>query len=172
VVEREGCTGPHPPARSRNTPAWRQQRNNSVIVWVCLGITDPAAPPPSLSLPTKGGERGPPGKSWWRPLMPVEPMYMPGRFRTGSRPSRTWMEDAPYPAAEGACGVVLPAGGGKGRAIGGAGIVAVVVVVFFWVDGFNNAPEKWSQIGRRRRGRVLRLMIQRHDSRKHRLGFG
>ncbi len=28
---------------------------------------------------------------WWRPARPVEPMYIPGRLRTGSRPSRTWM---------------------------------------------------------------------------------
>src|SRR4051812_32983748 len=35
---------------------------------------------------------------WWRPARPVEPMYIPGRLRTGSRPSRTWMSWAPYPA--------------------------------------------------------------------------
>ncbi len=28
---------------------------------------------------------------WWSPVGPVEPMYMPGRLRTGSRPSSTWM---------------------------------------------------------------------------------
>ena len=28
---------------------------------------------------------------WCRPRSSVEPMYMPGRFRTASRPSRTWM---------------------------------------------------------------------------------
>jgi len=28
---------------------------------------------------------------WWSPRGPVEPMYMPGLSRTGSRPSRTWM---------------------------------------------------------------------------------
>ncbi len=33
---------------------------------------------------------------WWRPDGPVEPMYMPGRLRTGSRPSRTCMSLAPY----------------------------------------------------------------------------
>src|SRR5262245_59922236 len=33
---------------------------------------------------------------WCRPTRPVEPMYMPGRLRTGSRPSRTWMADASY----------------------------------------------------------------------------
>ena len=34
---------------------------------------------------------------WWRPVMPVDPMYIPGRLRTGSRPSRTWMSSAEYP---------------------------------------------------------------------------
>ena len=28
---------------------------------------------------------------WCRPARPVDPMYMPGRFLTGSRPSSTWM---------------------------------------------------------------------------------
>jgi hypothetical protein len=30
-----------------------------------------------------------------QPPQPVEPMYMPGRLRTASRPSRTVMSDAP-----------------------------------------------------------------------------
>src|SRR2546430_218885 len=33
---------------------------------------------------------------WWRPRVPVEPMYMPGRLRTASRPSRTVMSLASY----------------------------------------------------------------------------
>src|ERR1700741_5687514 len=33
---------------------------------------------------------------WCRPRSPVEPMYMPGRFRTASNPSRTVMAEAPY----------------------------------------------------------------------------
>src|SRR5262245_42574615 len=33
---------------------------------------------------------------WWRPRSPVEPMYMPGRLRTASRPSSTVIESAPY----------------------------------------------------------------------------
>src|SRR5919106_5755101 len=33
---------------------------------------------------------------WWSPREPVDPMYMPGRLRTGSRPSRTVMSLAPY----------------------------------------------------------------------------
>ena len=36
---------------------------------------------------------------WWRPSTPVEPMYMPGRLRTGSRPSRTTISLAPYEPA-------------------------------------------------------------------------
>ena len=32
---------------------------------------------------------------WCKPARPVEPMYMPGRRRTGSRPSSTWMSLAP-----------------------------------------------------------------------------
>src|SRR5580765_8084652 len=35
---------------------------------------------------------------WWSPRGPVEPMYMPGRRRTGSRPSRTVMSFAEYVA--------------------------------------------------------------------------
>ena len=31
---------------------------------------------------------------WCRPRSPVEPMYMPGRLRTASRPSRTVIDDA------------------------------------------------------------------------------
>src|SRR3712207_5967675 len=33
---------------------------------------------------------------WCKPRSPVEPMYMPGRLRTASSPSRTVMEDALY----------------------------------------------------------------------------
>ena len=33
---------------------------------------------------------------WCRPVGPVEPMYIPGRLRTASRPSRTVMSCAPY----------------------------------------------------------------------------
>src|SRR6188508_3115224 len=36
--------------------------------------------------------------SWCSPRGPVEPMYMPGRSRTGSRPSRTVMSLAVYVA--------------------------------------------------------------------------
>src|SRR5512136_1993863 len=33
---------------------------------------------------------------WWSPGDPTPPMYIPGRFRTGSRPSRTVMSFAVY----------------------------------------------------------------------------
>src|SRR6266571_4597192 len=36
---------------------------------------------------------------WWRPRGPVEPMYIPGRSRTGSSPSRTVMSLAVYVAS-------------------------------------------------------------------------
>src|SRR5439155_2230559 len=36
---------------------------------------------------------------WWSPRAPVEPMYMPGRSRTGSSPSRTVMSLAVYVAS-------------------------------------------------------------------------
>src|SRR5262245_2649471 len=37
---------------------------------------------------------------WCSPRSAVSPMYMPGRLRTASRPSRTLMFSAPYPGAE------------------------------------------------------------------------
>src|SRR3989344_286141 len=33
---------------------------------------------------------------WWNPLASVEPIYIPGRFRTGSKPSNSWMSCAVY----------------------------------------------------------------------------
>ena len=33
---------------------------------------------------------------WCSPLSEVEPIYMPGRLRTASSPSSTWISDAPY----------------------------------------------------------------------------
>ena len=33
---------------------------------------------------------------WCKPLTEVEPMYMPGRLRTASRPSRILISPAPY----------------------------------------------------------------------------
>src|SRR5919202_3103681 len=44
---------------------------------------------------------------WWRPLRPVEPMYMPGRLRTGSSPSRTVMSLAPYEGVLSATGAAF-----------------------------------------------------------------
>ena len=46
---------------------------------------------------------------WCRPSAPVPPMYMPGRLRTASRPSSSWMR-------LGVVGVGGPIGGGfRGR---------------------------------------------------------
>src|SRR5688572_7621899 len=45
---------------------------------------------------------------WCRPRSPVEPMYMPGRLRTASRPSRTVIEDALYSFFLAATGLVSP----------------------------------------------------------------
>src|SRR5690242_3416354 len=38
---------------------------------------------------------------WCRPRSPVDPMYMPGRLRTASRPSRTWIAEASYAGESG-----------------------------------------------------------------------
>src|SRR4051812_9219121 len=35
---------------------------------------------------------------WWSPLLSTPPMYMAGRLRTGSSPSRTWMSSVRYAA--------------------------------------------------------------------------
>ena len=40
---------------------------------------------------------------WRRPVGPVDPMYMPGRSRTASKPSRTWIWSALYSSLSGAC---------------------------------------------------------------------
>ena len=37
---------------------------------------------------------------WCNPVTPVEPIYIPGRLRTGFSPSKTWMSLAPYPWAD------------------------------------------------------------------------
>ena len=47
--------------------------------------------------PASASSRSSPSTSqtrWCRPCVTVEPMYMPGRLRTASRPSRTWMAEA------------------------------------------------------------------------------
>ena len=36
---------------------------------------------------------------WWSPVLPTPPMYIPGRLRTGSSPSRTVMSFAVYDVA-------------------------------------------------------------------------
>ncbi|KKW47976.1 MAG: hypothetical protein UY98_C0001G0023 [Candidatus Kaiserbacteria bacterium GW2011_GWA2_58_9] len=43
---------------------------------------------------------------WCRPALPVVPMYMPGRRRTASSPSRTVMSLAPYDPAERVCPIL------------------------------------------------------------------
>src|SRR5262245_58822935 len=50
---------------------------------------------------------------WCRPRSAVSPMYIPGRFRTASRPSRTLMFSAPYPGA--VASLLLMANRGSGR---------------------------------------------------------
>src|SRR5690606_20743290 len=52
---------------------------------------------------------------WCRPRAPVEPMYMPGRRRTASRPLRTWIWPALYSFPFGFCLAISPSleSGGK-----------------------------------------------------------
>src|SRR5690606_33872448 len=45
---------------------------------------------------------------WCKPRTPVEPMYMPGRLRTASKPSSTVMEDALYSLFFAATGLTSP----------------------------------------------------------------
>src|SRR6185369_9256011 len=79
---------------------------------------------------------------WWRALMPVPPMYMPGRLRTASRPSSTLIWSAPYSLS------TRPGstGGGGGDAICvSAGIAlagdfgAAFVSMGTWFDPSNRA---------------------------------
>src|SRR5690606_5066705 len=51
---------------------------------------------------------------WWRPRGPVVPMYMPGRSRTASRPSRTVMSLAAY-VSRVAVTTLLRGPGGTGK---------------------------------------------------------
>src|SRR6266568_7926337 len=51
--------------------------------------------------------------SWWRPVVVVEPIYMLGRRRTCSRPSRTWICSAVY-ATSAPRGLGLRGPGGSG----------------------------------------------------------
>ncbi len=57
--------------------------------------------------------------------MPVDPMYIPGRLRTGSRPSRTWMSSAEYPPSP--FRVAMPAKIGDGC----AAIVSLLIQVLY-----------------------------------------
>src|SRR5829696_9670831 len=51
---------------------------------------------------------------WWRPLRPVEPMYMPGRLRTAATPSPTWRSFEAYDFSA----MARPSGGMGDQAIG------------------------------------------------------
>src|SRR5664279_3242344 len=44
---------------------------------------------------------------WCRPRSDVDPMYMPGRLRTASRPSSTWMELPVYSCLVAFCGLAV-----------------------------------------------------------------
>src|SRR6266567_7680840 len=64
--------------------------------------------------------------SWWRPVVVVEPIYMLGRRRTCSRPSRTWICSAVYATSAprdlgrlGDCALRAPGGDCALRAPGG-----------------------------------------------------
>src|SRR5512133_2677636 len=50
---------------------------------------------------------------WWKPLVSVPPMYMPGRRRTGSRPCRTVMCSAVYDLSAAISVDQLGLGGGR-----------------------------------------------------------
>src|SRR5690606_19845940 len=78
-----------------------------IVVCSCTGQPRPASStrsPPSASHVTSSRVACPATASstalsttsqikWCRPRSPVEPMYMPGRLRTASRPSKTVMDD-------------------------------------------------------------------------------
>src|SRR5437763_3320880 len=53
---------------------------------------------------------------WCRPRSPVEPMYIPGRLRTASRPSSTVIDDALYSLLFSVTGVVSPSSDPSGPA--------------------------------------------------------
>jgi len=62
---------------------------------------------------------------WWRPRVPVLPMYMPGRLRTGSRPSRTCARACVGAGVE-----------GEGRGVPGVRMQRETVDVCVWGGGF------------------------------------
>src|SRR5664280_128415 len=106
----------YPPPSPNFAPAWRTVRTISAADFpLCLGIGPVGMPRPlSLTLTPPSARRvtlmrvqNPAMASstelsttsqtrWWSPVGPVDPMYIPGRFRTGSRPSRTVMSPASY----------------------------------------------------------------------------
>ena len=97
-----------PPSLSNFPPACRTVRTVSRALTPVLGWRPVGMPlPSSLTVQDPSGSRTVsmmvawPARAsstqlsttsqtrWCRPSGPVEPMYMPGRLRTGSRPSRT-----------------------------------------------------------------------------------
>src|SRR5690349_10596805 len=64
----------------------------SMWIFTAIAVQCPASAS-SIELSTTSNTR------WCRPRSPVSPMYMPGRLRTASSPSRTLMFSAPYSGA-------------------------------------------------------------------------
>src|SRR5664280_2088851 len=109
----------YPPPSPNFPPAWRTVRTTSAADFpLCLGIGPVGMPRPlSMTLTPPSGRRvtlmrvqNPAMASstelsttsqtrWWSAGEAVDPMYIPGRFRTGSRPSRTVMSPASYVAS-------------------------------------------------------------------------
>jgi hypothetical protein len=80
----DGCasTGmPRPSSRTRQPPS-ASSVTSMRDAWPAMAS--------SMALSTTSHTR------WCRPEEPVDPMYMPGRLRTGSRPSSTWISAAVY----------------------------------------------------------------------------
>ena len=82
-----GCWGWSPTGMPRPSSLTRQAPSASTVT--SMRVQAPAMAS-STALSTTSHTR------WCRPVGPVDPMYMPGRRRTASRPSRTVMESASY----------------------------------------------------------------------------
>ena len=79
-ARRPGCRAR---CRPRCTPPSARSVTSTRVQWPAIAS--------SIALSTTSHTR------WCKPDGPVEPMYMPGRLRTGSSPSSTWMCSAEYP---------------------------------------------------------------------------
>ena len=77
-----GCmpTGMPRPSSMTRTPPSAWSTTSTRVAWPAIAS--------STALSTTSHIR------WCSPRSPVEPMYMPGRLRTASRPSRTVIDDA------------------------------------------------------------------------------